>query len=53
MTFVWFGWGKSFHLRSFAMTGAFLVFPLVWRAYNSNTRYEAENALDARGDNSL
>jgi len=29
MTFVWFGWGKSFHLRSFAMTGAFLVFPLM------------------------
>jgi tellurite resistance protein TehA-like permease len=29
MTFVWFGWGKSFRLRSFAMTGAFLVFPLV------------------------
>lgn len=29
MTFVWFGLGKSFKLRSFAMTGAFLVFPLV------------------------
>jgi tellurite resistance protein TehA-like permease len=29
MTFVWFGWGKSFHLRTFAMTGAFLVFPLM------------------------
>jgi len=29
MTFMWFGQGKSFRLRSFAMTGAFLVFPLV------------------------
>lgn len=29
MTFVWFGWGKSLHLRSFSMTGAFLVFPLM------------------------
>jgi hypothetical protein len=29
MTFLWFGWGKSFQLRSFAMTGAFLIFPLV------------------------
>lgn len=29
MTFVWFGHGKKFELRSFSMTGAFLVFPLV------------------------
>jgi hypothetical protein len=29
MTFVWFGWGRTNQLHSFAMTGAFLVFPLV------------------------
>lgn len=29
MTFVWFGSGDRFQLRSFAMTGAFLVFPLM------------------------
>jgi hypothetical protein len=33
MTFIWFGSGDRFQLRSFAMTGAFLVFPLV-RVYD-------------------
>ena len=29
MTFIWFGSGEHRKLQSFAMTGAFLVFPLV------------------------
>jgi hypothetical protein len=29
MTFMWFGSGEQRKLQSFAMTGAFLVFPLV------------------------
>jgi len=54
MTFMWFGQGKSFRLRSFAMTGAFLVFPLVCMfPYMCLGTEPSKPLADARRNNSF
>lgn len=56
MTFMWFGSGEGRKLQSFAMTGAFLVFPLVHKTKSSRSRPEIVLTLapiDACRDNSL